>query len=187
MTIGNPDQNSWYQVSINGKRGYIPGQFLSVEKITTTATAVTNPNPTPVPKDPPKEQAATPSTPKSGTSIAKSSTTLSKPSTSTTKPTAPTTTNPVSPTAPVTPTPKPVNNCPYTMMVDTTYNGHSGFFYCSKNNGTLVLCDKMHNTIMENCVVDPETNNIIKYPTKHQLLVGYYDDLGQVYFWYIEK
>lgn len=185
MTIGDPDQNSWYQVSINGKRGYIPGQFLSAEKNTTTAAAVTNSNPTPVPKDPPKEQAATPSTPKAGTSTTKPSATPSQSSTSTTKPTAPTTTNPVSPTTPV--TPKPANNCPYTMMVDTTYNGHSGFFHCSKNHGTLEFSDKINNTIMENCVVDPETNTIIKYPTEHQLLVGYYDDLGQVYFWYIEK
>ena len=187
MTIGDPDQNSWYQVSINGKRGYIPGQFLSVEKITTTAAAVTNPSSTPVPKDPPKEQTATPSTPKAGTSTTKPSTTPSKPSTSTAKPSTPTPTKPVSPTTPVTPTPKPANNCPYTMMVDTTYNGHSGFFHCSKNHGTLEFSDKINNTIMENCVVDFETNTIIKYPTEHQLLVGYYDDLGQVYFWYIEK
>ena len=70
------------------------------------------------------------------------------------------------------------------MMVDTTYNGYDGFFYTLKFGNPASLSTKQAESIMAKSQFD-ENGHMIKQANGDAFTVGYYDDLGEVYFFYV--
>lgn len=194
MTIGEAS-GGFYKVTVNGSQGYVATKYLASEKVTQSAEvtpAPTTPTTPVTPTTPSGTQGSTttkPSTSTTTTTKPSSTTTTTKPSTTPTPPTTKPSTPAPTPAPTPTPEPEPVftptaHVCPYTMMVDTTYNGYDGFFYTLKFGNPASLSTKQAESIMAKSQFD-ETGHMLKQADGKEFYVGYYDDLGQVYFFYV--